>query len=155
MTIEIQDKKIDKIHTQWFTMLSNIIEIPKPFVKCYENALRECTCTSMNQTERSKWCLQVRGSVGEVTNWQPTADVWRLSNTKTWNKYTRPEWQNLHELKIYSHLFTTRAARDGYLDALREATRRDCNSKYFGFFTGCISHRFYALVQMFWIYLFY
>ena len=30
-------------------------------------------------------------------------------------------------------MFTTRAARDGYLDALREATRRDCNSKYFRF----------------------
>ena len=25
----------------------------------------------------------------------------------------------------------SRAARDGYLEALREATRRDCNSKYY------------------------
>ena len=82
-------------------MLSNIIEIPKPFVTCYENALRECTCTSMNQTARSKWWLQVRGIVGEVTNWQPMADVWRLSNTKTWNKFTRSEWKKLQKWQIY------------------------------------------------------
>ena len=46
-------------------------------------------------------------------------------------------------------MFTTRAARDGYLDALREATRRDCNSKYFGFFTGCISRTIYTLILRF------
>ena len=115
----------------------------------YHHALRECACTLMNQTERSKWWLQVRGIVGEVTNWQPLADVWRLSNTKTWNKFTRSEWQNLQKWQMYSHMFTTRAARDGYLDALREATRRDCNSKYFGFFTGCISRTIYTLILRF------
>ena len=40
----------------------------------------------------------------------------------------------------------SRAARDGYLDALREATRRDCNSKYFDFFIGRISRTIYTLI---------
>ena len=82
-------------------MPSNIIKIPKTLVTCYENALCECTYTSMNQTERSKWWLQVRGIVGEVTNWQPMADVWRLSNTKTWNKFTRSEWKKLQKWQRY------------------------------------------------------
>ena len=43
-------------------------------------------------------------------------------------------------------MFTTRAARDGYLDALREATRRDCNSKYFRFLHTLV-HKYETLFR--------